>query len=48
MTIKERVEFQVSMIERMKSGYNGLLWETVLTGKMDGFCSISTSPTCNK
>lgn len=48
MNIKERVEFQVSMIERTKSGYNGLLWESVLTDKMDGFAAISTSPTCNK
>ena len=48
MTIKEKVDFQLKLVECMKSSYNGLLWQTVLTGKMDGFCSISTSPTCNK
>ena len=35
---------QKSLNARVKSGFNGVLWETVLTGKLEGFKSISTSP----
>ena len=38
---------QIEQASRMKSGYNGLLWETGLTGKLEYFFSITTPPTCN-
>lgn len=48
MVNKTKRDMQIQQAERMKSGYNGLLWETGLTGKLEYFFSITTPPTCNK
>ena len=40
--LKANAQLQINL--RMASGFNGVLWETVLTGKLEGIKSTSTSP----
>lgn len=40
--LKANAQLQINL--RMASGFNGILWETVLTGKLEGIKSTSTSP----
>lgn len=47
LSLEERAKLQLKQkraVERMASGYNGALWETVLSGKLDYFLSVSTYP----